>query len=192
MAATDNLKRGLRQLYLQKRRALTLNTVLQKSQSIAIKVLNLTQIINNNVISCYIPINNEVDTKDLIDNLLEQGKTVVLPCLFQKDHKYHFGKFINRQELKEGPFGILQPKNPIAVNPSKIEVAILPGLAFAKTGVRLGYGKGVFDKLLSWSKALKIGLAYDFQIIDEIPKEKQDILVDLIVTERLVWRVGGN
>ena len=55
--------------------------------------------------------------------------------------------------------------------------------------MRLGYGKGVFDKLLSKSKALRIGLAYDFQIVDEIPQEKHDLVMDLVVTEERVIRL---
>ena len=53
-------------------------------------------------------------------------------------------------------------------------------------GVRLGYGKGVFDRLLADSKALRVGLAYDFQIVDELPREKHDLVMDLVVTEKRI------
>ena len=184
------LKKELRQFYLNKRSTLSSKTVLKKSRKITKMVLALNAIQEKNNISCYLPINNEVETKDLIDKFHNQRKNIVIPCFFQEDRKYHFTQFVNWHDLKKGPFGILQPKNPEIFDPSNIEVAILPGLAFAKNGVRLGYGKGVFDRLLSKSNALKISLAYEFQIIDKIPQEKHDIRADLIVTEKTVCKVG--
>ena len=66
-----------------------------------------------------------------------------------------------------------------------MEVAIIPGLAFGKNDTRLGYGKGVYDQLLANFKGLKIGLAYDFQIVDKLPKERHDLKMDMVLTEKL-------
>ena len=68
-----------------------------------------------------------------------------------------------------------------------MDVSIIPGVAFDKKGVRLGYGKGVFDRLLAKSQAFKIGLAYDFQIVDELPREKHDLVMDIVESEKKVF-----
>ena len=63
---------------------------------------------------------------------------------------------------------------------------MIPGLAFSQDGLRLGYGKGVYDKLTANTNALKIGVAYDFQMIDHFENETHDIKVDLIATENRI------
>jgi len=182
-------KKNLRGIYSKKRLEMSNSDFLKKSEQICKKVLALPQISTKKNFSTYLPTNNEVDTKILIDDLIAQAKTVLVPCYFKRSKDYHFSKFTNWHQLEKGPFGILQPKNPKIVDSSGIEIAILPGLAFSKDGVRLGYGKGVFDKLLSITNALKISLAYDFQIIDEIPREEHDLLMDLIVTEKTIYKM---
>ena len=66
-------------------------------------------------------------------------------------------------------------------------MVLIPGLAFAKNGLRLGYGKGVYDRLLINIKTLKIAVAYDFQIIDYLEGESHDLKVDFIITEQRVF-----
>ena len=139
-------------------------------------------------IAAYLAINNEVDTREIIDKLIERGSTIFIPAYFMQNHQYHFAKFNGWKDLEKGPKGIWQPANSKPVDPKNLEVAILPGVVFSKKGVRLGYGKGVFDRLLSDSFALKIGLAYNFQIVDKLPKEKHDLVMDLVVTEKRVIR----
>ena len=115
-----------------------------------------------------------------------------MPAYLATNNDYLFTRFDGWQNLEEGPKGILQPRIIKSVDSSLIEVAILPGLAFSKSGVRLGYGKGVFDRLLAKSKAIRIGLAYDFQLVDKIEKEKHDLLMDMVVTEKKVYRMKKN
>jgi 5-formyltetrahydrofolate cyclo-ligase len=185
-------KKILRSIYLKKRMAISTSDLIEKSGQICKKVLTLPQINTKKNFSTYLPVNNEVDIKILIDDLIAQAKTVLVPCYFKKSKDYHFSKFTNWRQLEKGPFEILQPKNPKVVDSSGIEIAILPGLAFSKTGVRLGYGKGVFDKLLSRTNALKIGLAYDFQVVDAIPNEKHDLLMNFVVTEKTIYSIDAT
>jgi len=182
-------KSALRESFLKKRKGLTIPEVIKKSQDVALKFFELAEIKGENHFAAYLPINNEVDTRKIIDELIQKGSNIFVPAFLTTNNDYLFTGFDGWQNLEEGPKGILQPKSFKPIDPSFIEVAILPGLAFSKEGVRLGYGKGVFDKLLSKSKALRIGLAYDFQIVDEIPQEKHDLVMDLVVTEERVIRL---
>lgn len=97
------------------------------------------------------------------------------------------------KNLQKGRFGILEPKNKIRLKSfSKIAAVIVPGIAFDKKGNRLGFGKGYFDKFLKKIKsdALKIGLAFSFQVLKKIPTTKNDIKMDFIITEKEIIDVN--
>ena len=64
-----------------------------------------------------------------------------------------------------------------------MELIIVPAVAYDRQGNRIGRGKGYYDRLLSRTKALRIGVAYDFQLVDEIEAEPHDIPVDIVITE---------
>lgn len=175
-------KREIRKQMLDKRLELSKMEVGQKSSLIWKKVLDLEAIKNADIVCCYVAIKNEVETGKIIDGLISMGKRVFLPK-FDSRVEYVFGEFSGWDNLEEGPAGIPQPTSGEYIKPGEINVAIVPGIAFDRKRVRLGYGKGVYDKLLSDSKAIKIGLAYDFQITDDLPKEAHDLAMDMVITE---------
>lgn len=181
-------KTYLRKLYLGKRLKLSPAEIEKKSKQIAKNFFSIDKINYKRNFSVYLPINNEVDTKFIINNLLGLNKHLYCPYFSKVDNAYYFTKFLGWQNLEKGPHQILQPANPQKVDPAIIEVAIIPGIAFDPQGIRLGYGKGVFDRLLSKSKTLRIGLAYDFQVIAKLPEEKHDVQMDFVVTEKQILR----
>lgn len=85
--------------------------------------------------------------------------------------------------LKQGAFGIWEPSHIQETDPASIEWIVVPGVAFDRKANRLGRGKGFYDRLLAQTHALKIGICYDLQLLDEIPAEPHDIKMDIIVTE---------
>ena len=92
-------------------------------------------------------------------------------------------------DLQKGTFGILEPK-PEAMNlvaPDELDLVLVPGIAFDKRGYRLGYGGGFYDAFLAQTKSVKVGLAFDFQIVDLLPTREEDERVDLIVSEKTVY-----
>ena len=187
MNTTD--KDNLRKIFLKKRQDLPQSGVIRKSHDIFQKIMVLDEVKGAKNVSIYIPIKNEVETKQIIDYMLGQKINTYLPKYSKEHEEYILVPFSSWENLEEGPHKILQPRTGKAIDPSLINVAILPGLAFSKKGVRLGYGKGVFDRLFARSKASKIGLAYDFQIVDEIPKEEHDLVMDMVVTESKILRL---
>lgn len=84
--------------------------------------------------------------------------------------------------LELGSFHIEEPTGNGTVNSSEIELVIVPGVAFDKKGNRLGRGKGFYDRLLGEMKATKIGMGYDFQVIEQIEIEPHDVGMDIIIT----------
>lgn len=179
-------KDQFRKKYFALRKNLTKSEVLAKSTQIFKYTSKLPVLQKAKNISVYIPIDNEVETMDIVNLLAESGKGLYLPK-FVSELNYAFSEFTGWDNLEKGPLGILQPVLSQRRNNPILNVAILPGIAFDISGTRLGYGKGVFDRLLAKSKAFKIGLAYDFQVVDKLPREKHDLVMDIVVTDKKVF-----
>jgi len=140
----------------------------------------------------YYPIKDEVDTTKMIEESLKLGKRVFLPVTDVKNHKLIISEINTIDDLIEGAFGILEPKNTSPVKINNIELVIVPGIAFDKRGYRIGYGMGYYDKLLNGFDKHTIGLAYDFQIVKKIPNETHDIPVKKIITEKRIIECDKN
>ena len=92
--------------------------------------------------------------------------------------------------MKKGTYRIRQPEEEsILQNSDALEVVCVPGIAYDTQGNRIGYGKGYYDKFLKWRPATKIGIAFDVQIVDQLPDEKHDITMDVIITEKRMIEV---
>lgn len=85
--------------------------------------------------------------------------------------------------LEIGSFHIEEPSGDELHPVEEIEVIIVPGVAFDRKGHRLGRGKGYYDRLLQTAAATKIGVGYEFQLVEEIPVEPHDVRMDIIITE---------
>ncbi len=90
----------------------------------------------------------------------------------------------DRSTLRLGSFHIEEPQGDETAAIEDIELIIVPGVAYDRQGNRVGRGKGYYDRLLATSKATKIGMAYDFQVVDEIDAEPHDVRVDFIITDK--------
>ena len=137
----------------------------------------------------YISKGPEVSTHGLIRQLLAMGRKVNVPWFDAAKERYRASELHNFDtDLVTGRFGILEPK-PEAIRQAsaeQIDVALTPGLAFDETGNRLGRGMGYFDRLLQEISGARIALAFDFQLLGEVPTEAHDSRMDFIVTETRV------
>jgi len=138
-------------------------------------------------VAVYLASPDEIDLSDLILELLKRGVNVVAPRWNGETYELAKVKGLSDADLRRGPMNILEPAEADIVAPEEVGVWIIPGLAFTKRGNRLGYGGGWYDRLLaSASKsARKIGVAHEFQIVDDLPNEPHDIRMDGIVTDTL-------
>ena len=87
--------------------------------------------------------------------------------------------------MRTAHYGLREPvPNPeLILPPHALDVILIPGIAFDRRGHRIGSGKGYYDRFLTRTQAVRIGLAYDFQVIDRVPAEPHDVKMDWIVTE---------
>ncbi len=126
----------------------------------------------------------EPDLWPLVNETLAGKKMAALPC-FDADNQTYVPRHLKdiHVEILSGKFGIREPASTcIAIPLDDLDVVLVPGVAFSLDGHRLGRGKGFYDRLLENFNGKKIGIAFDEQIVDAIPVEKNDVIMDLILT----------
>ena len=95
----------------------------------------------------------------------------------------------DESRLEIGAFHIEEPTGDNTVSPDEIELVIVPAVAYDKRGNRLGRGRGFYDRLLASTKATKVGVGYEFQMVDSIPAEPHDVRMDMVITQNTVIRI---
>ena len=118
----------------------------------------------------------------MISELLLIRKKVIVPIM-NSDELTH-SELTSIEEISTNQWGIMEPKTKILTDLDDIDIILVPLLALDKKGNRLGYGKGYYDKFLTSSKSLKIGLVFEDFVYDTIPYENHDVKLDGFVTER--------
>jgi len=113
-------------------------------------------------------------------DILGQNKNLLLPRI--TNDNLQFCVVSNLEKLEKGNFEIMEPKDSCK-KAEKIDCVLIPTVGVSKSGVRLGYGKGYYDRFLSLTDAVKISLTYSKQIVKSIPSDSHDIKMDWIVTE---------
>lgn len=88
-----------------------------------------------------------------------------------------------QSRLELGAFHIEEPTGNDVVDSSEIELIVVPGVAYDRKGNRMGRGKGFYDRLLATTRATKVGIGYEFQIVDELPTEEHDVPMDIVISE---------
>ena len=135
-------------------------------------------------IAVYLASKDEIDLTDFISSALSFGCALVAPRW--NGTEYELARFTDLGALVAGPHGILEPPAGPVVRSGDVQAWLVPGLAFTKDGLRLGYGGGWYDRLLAGvpKRVPKIGVAYSFQAVDELPREPHDIrLTDVVCYE---------
>ena len=163
------------------------------SADISKKVIGLDCVEKARTISTYLSIGSEVRTDQIVDWAWSQGKRVIVPITFKTQRQLIFSEIRSREELEIGAFSIPEPKPEYRrlVPIEEADVVLIPGVAWDSKGYRIGYGGGFYDrKLNSVRKPLTtIGLAFEFQILQDLPKTRYDRHVEMVVTELRIIRV---
>lgn len=129
----------------------------------------------------YYSLPDEVFTHEVINTLVAEGKTVLLPVVLNGEDM-ELRLYRGTEDLRMGSFGIMEPVGKPFRNYSDIDVAVIPGMSFDNHGNRLGRGKGYYDRFLTnIPQAHKIGMCFGFQKVDEVPTEETDVRMDEIL-----------
>lgn len=181
-------KLALRNQMRAVRAALPASACDARSEEIAKRVLGLPELEVATTILAFASIRNEVRTQPIIEAIGRAGKRVALPRVVEEGLVLHLVE--PDTELVDGAFSVPEPpEDTPGIKPSDVDFALVPALAVDPRGHRIGYGGGYYDKLLPTLRpASCCAVAYDFQLIAEVPERPFDVAVDLIVTDARVIR----
>ena len=163
------------------------------------KLLELPYIKEATTVMLYCSLPDEVYTMDLIHRLHSEGKKIVLPRVIS-DCEMELREYAGDADLEIGSFGIMEPCGKLFSDYAAIDVAVIPGMAFDKSGNRLGRGKGYYDRFLNAAgkrdfneksknekcgngkgNTYKIGICFPFQFVDSVPADEHDNRMDMVV-----------
>ena len=147
----------------------------------------------------YIDVRSEVRTRFALPDALASGKRIVVPWCNDAGELELF-HLTSMEELSVGMYKILEPKPELRgiaakrLQPEDLDLVMVPGVAFDRTGARMGHGKGYYDKLLQHARpdAPLVALAFECQLFPEIPTQAHDIFMDKIITEAAVYPGKGR
>lgn len=181
-------KKAIRTAILKIRDSLTPAEIHKAEKQILQNLSGISQLQQAKNVFCYVSFRSEVPTGSIIEHFRQQGKNMFLPVCIQETKELILAQLDDESRLVSTHYGLLEPsRDSIRIaDRSLLDAALMPGSAFDARGYRIGYGAGYYDKFFSHTKkdVFKIALAYSFQMIDEVPRDKYDVPVDCIVTEK--------
>jgi len=178
------MKSIIREEMKEKRRAMQKSEVFGKSLIAQNIFLESNIYCEAKTVMLYIPLGNEISTDEIIENALLSGKDVLVPVTDSKTFEITAHKITKDTEFEKGVFSLTEPKEKAQFDSSRIDVVLVPGVAFSAGGNRIGFGKGCYDKFLKDIRATKVGFCYDFQVLDEFETDEFDIRMDFLITEK--------
>lgn len=180
------LKKIIRFSVKKDRNRLSKTDILKASKSIHSRMLILKEYKNAKNIMFYVSFGSEVVTNDMIIYALKEGKRVFVPITDIKNKKLMISEIKDfKKELEVSTYGIMEPKKKYwrIADKKKLDMVIVPGIAFDLKGSRIGYGGGYYDGFLKNFNKLKIGLSFESQIVKKLTAEANDIKIDMLITE---------
>jgi 5-formyltetrahydrofolate cyclo-ligase len=147
------------------------------------RLLALPELASARTVLAYSATAEEIDPTPVVSVLRERGMVISLPRVVGPE-RLSLHRVDGDDALVEGPYGLLEPSSdaPI-VAPESIDIAIVPGVAFDSACQRLGHGGGYYDRLFGMMPgAVTVGIAFDVQVLAEVPCEEHDVCVDVLVT----------
>ena len=185
-------KKSIRKEILKLRDNLDLEKKECMDSVIESKFINSSQYIHAKNIFIYISYASEINTKNIIFKAINDGKKIYIPRTDAKTKNMDAVNIISFDKLVRNDYGILEPsKKELFIDPNELDLIVVPGVAFDIKKGRMGYGGGYYDRYFkkidkkNFKKISKVALAYDFQIIDEVPMDENDMPVDYIITDTI-------
>lgn len=133
-------------------------------------------------VAIYWPFRGEVGTQGILRRLREAGHAVYLPRLAGAG--LEFVQYTDEAQLLRGKWDLMEPAPELPAVPlDRLDIILVPGVAFDLQGARLGMGKGYYDRTLRGFRGRRWALAYEFQVVAELPTDERDERVDCIFTE---------
>jgi 5-formyltetrahydrofolate cyclo-ligase len=184
-------KAGLRESVRARRRAIGADERARDAKALADRLSELPELSKVDLVLAYGANREEIDPEPALARLRASGTRIAYPRIVKDALDLH--EVADPAELVLGSFSIREPRpNAPRIEPASVDVIFVPAVAFDHRGYRIGYGGGFYDRFLADlpSGPLRIGLAFDEQVLDEVPVQPHDEPVDMIVTPTRVLRTS--
>lgn len=165
------------------RRALEPDWIAESSRRITDRVILMDRFRSANTVAVYRSFGGEVQTELLIRSCWTAGKQVCIPAYSEIKRKYVMSKITPATAYIRGLHGIEEPSPLLMIDFNAIDLMLVPGVAFDRFGGRLGRGGGYYDRILEAYTGRTVAMAFDFQLVEQVPVEPHDRPVDAVVTE---------
>ena len=175
-------KKEIRKQYKMLRNKMSEMEVKEKSDRICQNIISSNLFQQAEKMLVYAPLGNEVDICPVMEEGWRQQKRIAFPKVFGETMRYF--EISSFSQLEEGTFHVMEP---VETNPIDWEEALVlvPGVAFDRQGSRMGYGKGYYDRFFEGkTDCVKVGVAYELQVADQLPTEENDLPMEYLVTEK--------
>jgi 5-formyltetrahydrofolate cyclo-ligase len=187
------LKTSIRQILRQRKESMIPEDRLEKSKRICHHLMRLIR--DGETVMVYTSKEKEVNTIPIITALFERGNPVIVPVIVKDDISLRLSYLRDFSVLVPSTFGVPEPiGNEILATGENVDTIILPMLGFDRTGGRIGYGAGYYDRFLAKNQNIrKIGIAFACQEYANLPADENDIPMDTIITEKgIVYSRGSE
>lgn len=163
-----------------------------KSAAIRERVRALAEVSGGGTVMGFLPMRDEIDTRPILEDLIAAGKRVYVPRSFAEGHRMVPVRLAGLDRLRKGLYGISEPHGDETCAVQAIDIMLVPGRAFDGTGNRLGRGAGFYDLFMCRKefRAVRVGLAFDCQVLPDVPHDTHDLPVHMLVTETQTLRFG--
>ncbi len=188
-------KSQIREEIAQKIGALSAKEVAAKTKAIEDRLFNFANFLESKIALLYVNNKHEIQSQNILQRAFHYGKIVVLPAYNAENFEMTLKKVDDlNKDLQAGPRNILQPHETRCkiVPLDKVDIAIIPAVALDEKGGRIGSGEGYYDRLIPKLAVTtrKVALAFETQIVLQVPIESHDKHVDIIITEdRVIYKI---
>jgi 5-formyltetrahydrofolate cyclo-ligase len=150
----------------------------------------LPEVVASASVMAYLPMDDEVDTRPFLSELLAMGKRVYVPRTHVVERRMTPVRLTTLEALVVGEYGISEPRSDESCAPEEIDFILVPARAFDPRGNRLGRGAGFYDRFMALEafRAIRCGAGFSCQVLDAVPCEEHDLPVQILVTEESVTR----
>lgn len=179
-------KKQLRKQIRERKKEFSISEKIELSRPVFEKIEKEELFKEAKVVLLYYSMDDEVYTHNFVEKHYKT-KTILLPCVDGDD--LILRQYLGIESMKAGEqFGILEPVGKEFNDLEKIDLMIIPGVAFDEEKNRLGRGRGFYDRLLKTVNATKIGVCFDFQIVEQVPTEDFDVKMDVVISTTNIYK----
>lgn len=175
-------KNALRRAIKESVRLCDAQLLRRESEIVMSRLEAMPEFISAEVVALFWSLDDEVYTHDFIEKWAKD-KVILLPIV--SGSEMTLGRFIDRDHMRSGDFGIAEPVCEDESAYNQIDMIVIPGIAFDRQGHRMGRGKGYYDRFLCGRTIFKVGVCFSAQLIERVPTQEHDIVMDALICPQL-------